>query len=58
MNKSDFYGKRLLEYFFDFVDALIKKGNNENSDLELLYAIKTLSFLFENDYMNLLTNHE
>ena len=58
MTKNDFYGKRLLEYLFDFIDALIEKGINQRSDLELLYAIKLLSFLFENNYDLLLNKYQ
>ena len=55
-NAKDFYGKRLLEYIFDIIDFLTTRGLNDNIDLDLIYAVKILGYLFENNFNYLIQN--
>lgn len=55
-NAKDFYGKRLLEYIFDIVDFLTTRGLEDKIDLDLIYAVRILAYLFENNFDYLIKN--
>ncbi len=54
---SDYYGKRLVEYIFDIIDLLRDKGYDKKWDINIIYATRIVSFLFENQFNTLRKNY-